>query len=237
LEVIDLGPVRSPTTGRREVKFTLPHTDVGTLRRLLLGNGRPVVFQDQVSTVRSVYFDDARLSACQANFDGIAPRAKLRLRWYDALRPGHECYLELKWRNNRVTGKHRLHLRSPEPIGALPYRAILARLAEVAPSELLPALAAHPEPIVLVEYRREHFASPDRRVRATLDYRLVYYDQTGRQRICTSFGQPHEGFAVLEGKMPLGGDAELRALLHPFAARAHRCSKYVHACQMLHLVR
>lgn len=237
LEVTDLGSGRRDLAQRREVKFTLAESDVGTLRSLLLGSGRRVVFQDAVSRVRSVYFDDAWLSGCRANFEGLDGRTKVRLRWYDSPLPGHECFLELKCRRNRLIGKHRLRVRSPEPVGSLPYCTLLARLAEAVPREYLPALAAHSEPIVLVEYQREHFVSPDRRVRATLDHHLVYYDQTGRQRICTAFGRPHEGFAVLEGKMPVGCEAELRSLLDPFAARVQKCSKYVHGCQLLHLIR
>ena len=47
---------------RRETKFILPNADVGKFRRLLEGNGRRLVHNEPVSTVRSVYFDDPSLS-------------------------------------------------------------------------------------------------------------------------------------------------------------------------------
>jgi hypothetical protein len=44
------------------------------LRRLLEVNGKRQVYNREVSVVRSVYFDDARLSACRANLDGLGRR-------------------------------------------------------------------------------------------------------------------------------------------------------------------
>jgi VTC domain len=108
--VLDQTEKRLDLAERREVKFVLTGSDIGTLRRVLETNTRRQIHNHEVSTVRSVYFDDARLSACQANLDGLGIRRKLRLRWYDQLMPGHEGYLEIKWRNNRVTGKHRMHV-------------------------------------------------------------------------------------------------------------------------------
>ena len=72
---------------RRETKCLLPNGDVGKFRKLLEGNARRLIHNEPVSTVRSIYFDDVRLSDCHANLDGISPRRKVRLRWYDSLTP------------------------------------------------------------------------------------------------------------------------------------------------------
>lgn len=234
--LVDVTSYRVDLARRREVKFVLFHPDVGALGRILEANGKRQVYNREVSCVRSVYFDDPQLSACRANLDGLGRRCKLRLRWYDRPLPGHECFLEIKWRDNRITGKHRLHLRSTAVLGAMPYSAIVSNLAAVLPEKYLPTLLRYSQPTVLVEYQREHFASPDRRLRVTIDYGLVYYDQTGRQRISTSFGRADEGLVVLEGKVPVGCDHELRPFLHPLSGRIVRCSKYVHGCQMLGLI-
>jgi hypothetical protein len=235
-ELVDVSSYRADLARRREVKFVFSHPDIRALARILEGNGKRQVYNREVSCVRSVYFDDPGLSACRANLDGLGRRRKLRLRWYDRPLPGHECFLEIKWRENRVTGKHRMFLRSRDVLGNMPYKTLLAKLAAVLPERHLPTLWQYSEPTVLVEYQREHFASPDRRLRVTLDYGLVYYDQTGRQRISTSFGRPHEGLVVLEGKVPVGCDHELRPFLHPLSGRIARCSKYVYGCQMLGLI-
>jgi len=113
----------------------------------------------------------------------------------------------------------------------------LAQIAAAAPEQYLPALMKCSEPTLLVQYQREHFVAYERPLRVTLDYGIVYYDQTGKQRMCTSFGRRQDGLVVLEGKLPAGHEQDLRSFLHPFAARVNRCSKYVHGSQLLGLVR
>ncbi|MEX2140698.1 MAG: polyphosphate polymerase domain-containing protein [Pirellulales bacterium] len=235
-EVIDLGGARADLKRRKELKFTLPQADVQKLRVLLERNARRQVHNHEISTVHSVYFDDPQLSTCRANLDGLGRRIKVRLRWYDSPRPEQEFFFEIKWRENRVTGKHRFQVRASEAIGALSYQTILANLSSALPERCQSILARYCEPTVLVRYQREHFVSHDRGLRATLDYDVRYFDQRGKPFISTSFGRRHEGLVVLEGKTPVGREHDLRALLNPLGARVGRCSKYVYGCQMLGLV-
>ena len=234
-ELIDAGMSRSDLSSRREIKYALPQMDVGKLRRLLETNCSRLIHNNPVSVVRSIYFDDARLSACRANLDGLGSRRKLRFRWYDSLEPGTDFFVEIKWRDNRVTGKHRLQMRSAGALANLTYSQIRHNLEAVIPDYLIRDLMINSEPIVIVQYNREHFASDDG-LRITLDYDLTYFDQTGRQKISTSFPRRLEGLVVLEGKMPVGREGELRRWLHPFSPRVGRCSKYVHGCCQLGLI-
>jgi len=234
-ELVDAGDIRRDLASRREIKYALPQMDVGKLRRLLEVNCRRLIHNDRISVVRSIYFDDARLSACRANLDGVGIRRKLRLRWYDSLQPEHDFFFEIKWRDNRVTGKHRLQLRSAEPLAQLSYTQIRRNLEAAVPAHLVGDLLKYNDPIVIVQYNREHFATDDG-LRLTLDYDLTFYDQLGRQMISTSFPKPLQGLVVLEGKTPLGREAELRRWLHPFAPRVGRCSKYVNGCCQIGLI-
>jgi hypothetical protein len=234
--VIDEGTSRRDLASRREVKFALAHMDVGKLRSLLETNCRRLIHNQRVSVVRSIYFDDFQLSACRANLNGVGLRRKLRLRWYDTLKPAQDFFFEIKWRDNRVTGKHRLQYRSERPLTSLPYARIRQNLEATVPKHLQRDLVRYSEPVVIVQYNREHFATDDG-LRLTLDYDLTYYDQTGRQSISTSFPRRLEGLVVLEGKTPIGREGELRSWLHPFAPRVGRCSKYVQGCCQLGLIR
>lgn len=235
-EVVDSSASRPDLMQRKELKFIVPRGDVAKLRRILTGSCRAVAHNEAISTVRSVYFDDARLSALRANIDGLGRRRKLRLRWYDSLLPRNDFFLEVKWRNNRVTGKHRFQVRSGAPLAEMSYREIAAELQQSLPSEHLPTLLTYCDPIVLVEYKREHFHARDSGLRLTIDYDVAYYDQTGKRGMSTAFRQPLHDLVVVEGKTPLGRERELRDLLYPFASRVARCSKYVHGCQMLGLL-
>ncbi len=234
--VLDQTEKRQDLAERREVKFVLTGSDIGTLRRVLETNTRRQVHNHEVSTVRSVYFDDARYSACHANLDGLGMRRKLRFRWYDQLQPGHEGFLEIKWRNNRVTGKHRMHVTCQQPLSEVAYKHWFSELEQAIPHHYLQYLLAYSEPTVLVEYRREHFISADRDLRLTIDYDLAFYDQTGKQFVSTQFPYRMRDFIVLEGKTPVGRERELKDLLYPLALRATKCSKYVQGCERLGLV-
>ena len=108
LEMVGEDASRKDLAVRRETKYILPNADVGKFRRLMETNGRRLTHNESISTVRSIYFDDVLLSDCQANLSGISHRMKVRLRWYDSLTPGEVLFFEIKWRDNRATGKHRL---------------------------------------------------------------------------------------------------------------------------------
>lgn len=236
LNLIDESETRRDLAERRETKFVFEETDVNTIRALMQGNSKRLVHNRPVSIVRSIYFDDVNLSACHANLDGLGQRRKLRLRWYDQMTPLNDCYLEIKWRDNRVTGKHRMRIKSDTPVGELSYRRLYDELVSVVPERLLSDVIRYNEPVVIVEYKREHFASIDGRLRSTIDYDLKYYDQTGKQTISLRFPHSKPDFIVLEGKTPVGSESELREMFYPLQLRAQRCSKYVHGCAMLGLV-
>lgn len=237
LIVVDQTAERSDLAKRAEIKYALPHVDVDKLRSHLAGNCRQLVHNNRVSVVRSIYFDDASLSACRANLDGISSRRKLRMRWYDTVTPKQDVYFEIKWRENRITGKHRLHVRSEQPLDELSYSQIDDRLWQALPEEYRCQMIIAPEPIMIVQYDREHFSSDDGSLRVTLDYNLTFYDQVGRQSIATDFSCRMDDHAVIEGKVPVGRDADLRRLLSPYVPRANRCSKYVHGCRLLGHIR
>ena len=221
---------------RRETKYLLPHADVGKFRSLLKGNARRLIHNEPISTVRSIYFDDPLLSDCQANLDGISRRKKVRLRWYDSLTPSNVLFFEIKWRNNRVTGKHRLELHSQRSLGELTYSQIYDELIHILPPQHMVDLLKRSDPVVIVEYQREHFVSADGLLRVTLDYDLNFYDQTGKQSISTSFPFRMSDFLVMEVKGPEESLQEVNELLYPFTPRMGPCSKYVHGCCQLGLV-
>jgi hypothetical protein len=235
-EILGSQTTRSDLASRREVKFALPCADLGKLRNVLDDNCRRLVHNDRISTVRSIYFDDVRLSACRANLAGVGRRRKLRLRWYDSLVPGRDFFFEIKWRDNRVTGKHRLQLQTTKPLASVPYRQIIDGLIQTLPEQHIGYVLRSSEPIALVEYRREHFASSEGSLRITLDYDLAFYDQAGKRTVNTSFPHRLPNLVVVEGKTPVGRERELKRLLYPMSLRAGRCSKYVHGCRLLGLI-
>lgn len=218
---------------RSELKFAFQGADLPRLRRVLEHQCRRQVHQHTFSTVRSIYFDDLRLSACHANLSGLTDRNKVRIRWYDQLRPGNQFFLEIKWRRNRRTGKHRQQIYSRKRLCEMTYRQIQDALLRQLPSDYVPLVMQYDQPIALVEYRREHFVSDDQRMRLTIDYDLCFYDQTGKSTIQTRFPKRLPELVVLEGKVAFGDEYLLESLLRPIRKRVGRCSKYVKACHSL----
>ena len=231
--LIETGEARKDLERRREVKFLFRSADLGKVRGLLQSELRRQVHNKTASTVQSLYFDSPDFSACHDNLDGVGERRKLRLRWYDTPLPERHFFLELKWRSNRITGKHRLQFDSSVSLSALSYSEIRRQLSRVVPDRFQRPLELYSEPVVLVSYRREHFVSFDRAIRLTLDYDLRFFDQLGRRGPSARFPVACDDLVVLEGKTPVGGEMRLRELLEPLAVRAHRCSKYVHGCRLI----
>ncbi len=234
--IVDSGEMRDDLASRNEVKYSLFGADAGKLRSLLEVNLQRQVHNDEVSEVRSIYFDDQRLSCGHANVDGLANRRKLRIRWYDSLQPGRDFFIETKWRRNRLTGKRRLQIYSDRPLSELSYPQIRGEFTRVLSDEDVAQVWRFPDPVMVVEYRREHFVSRDGKVRLTLDCDLKIYNQMGRCSISMRFGEACPGFLVLEAKVAPGGDSVLRRLLHPFSARVGSSSKYVQGCRALGLI-
>lgn len=237
MRVVDDGSSRGDLQARRELKYALPFADVDKLLALFDGSCSRLRFGSApISVVRSIYFDDARLSACRENLAGLSRRQKLRLRWYDALQTPSKFFMEVKWRNSNVSGKHRLEIEAEEPLHSRPYVDIVQDLVASAPERFAGVLGRMCEPVVMVEYKRAHFAAPDGVARITVDHDLRFYDQMGRVRPSTEFPQAMEGFVVIEAKVPVGQESAIFENFYPMRLRPTRCSKYVHACQTLGLL-
>ncbi|MCA9104536.1 MAG: polyphosphate polymerase domain-containing protein [Pirellulaceae bacterium] len=231
--IIGSGETRKDLARRREIKFVFRDADIDAVRDVLRTELQRQVHNDPVSMVRSIYFDSPKFAACHANLSGVGIRKKVRIRWYDSLEPGTQLFLEVKWRDNRITGKHRVELRSDRPLAEMTYDEIHQELLRVAPEPIRPQVELYCDPVVLVEYCREHYVAPGAGLRLTLDYNVKFYDQCGRLRPYTRFPIAADNLVVLEGKTAVGGEFQLRRLLEPLAARAHRCSKYVHGCHRI----
>lgn len=222
---------RADLARRGETKFAFRRRDVATLRAVLRRFAEPIVYAGSVSTVRSVYFDDARLGSCYANLDGLGLRNKFRVRWYDRERPERDCWFEIKWRRSFATGKQRFRLPAGHGLADAPLRAWPRALRDAAPERFGSLLEKMQQAVTLVEYRREHFALGEARL--TLDYDLRFYPLLGRRHLALRFAERMPSFALVECKGPLEGSRREQRVLRPLGARAVRFSKYVTACQRL----
>ncbi|MCA9184519.1 MAG: VTC domain-containing protein [Pirellulaceae bacterium] len=236
LTIVDETEQRSDLASRMEMKFVLPSRDLRMVRRIVGQNCLPVQYGTGISTVRSIYFDNATLSACNANIAGDSQRQKLRFRWYDSPRPHRDFFVEIKWRRGLLTGKHRLRAHSEADLSQLAVHDIRDEVGQQLPADYQGIFLRYPDSVVLVQYRREHFVSRDGQSRVTLDYDLVFYRQNPRQRVSARFGHRWSDYFVLEVKTRPDMASVRKSLLFPLHPRWSRCSKYVTACQSCGLV-
>ncbi len=220
------------TAPRRELKFALRNADLGKIERVLECNLKPIAFGNSpISHVNSIYFDDARLTACEESMAGVTRRTKLRVRWYDQPLPAGDAHFELKHHIGATIQKARVPLRIDESMHD--YRTLIERLAPSLDQTQACWLALRNEPTVMVCYKRRHFRDPATGIRVTLDFDITGYDQRGSRRIIRRFPAMVDGQAVIEVKTPEGDDRAAAALLHPLALRLTRFSKYVLCCQRM----
>lgn len=218
--------------GRCEIKFALPGADVGKISAILGANARRETFgRTPVSQVNSIYFDDASLSACHESISGIGRRSKVRLRWYDRPLPDDRLFFELKSRRNQVSWKERVPISAQGPLAARPYPDLLRQIGSRLSESQASHLCGRDQPVVLVSYRRQHFSDRSTGVRATLDYDIVGYDQTGCASPRRGVPSALEGLVVIEVKAASIDVDLVRQILHPLTPRRTRCSKYVLCCQ------
>jgi hypothetical protein len=237
-EILDASPAtRAVDLVRREVKFALTDADSAKVRSILSVNCRRVVHgRGPVSRVQTIYFDDARLSNCYENLDGVPRRAKQRLRWYDDGDEEGRLFFEIKRRVDSLVYKERFAIRSRVPLAGMTYDEILAELRRTLPAPARETLLAHSDAVVMSEYRREYFSTPGSPARITLDEGIVSYSQVGSTRPSKRFGVRDDQLVILEAKLPPQYDSELRELLHPLEPHLTKSSKYVRACQRLGLL-
>jgi hypothetical protein len=220
---------------RTELKFALPRADLGKLERILEVNCRRVSYRNRTSLVSSLYFDDARLSACRENVDGSNRRSKVRLRWYDAPFPGDELFFEIKRRRGQSTSKERVSLPLSRPLDRAALAETTRALSRSLPPPQSEALLARPEAIVIVEYERSYFEAAGG-LRITLDRDLVFYSQAGHLRPTRRFPVRVRDVVILEAKASVSSEDRIRETLHPLQPRATRSSKYVLGCQAIGLL-
>jgi hypothetical protein len=108
-------PVPPPPPGRLEYKHMVPNRMIDDLRRAM----KPYVVLDAFSekqpdkqyTVRSIYYDNRRMSCYWEKFDGYRLKKKFRIRGYNKPQPDSTVFLEIKRREEDFISKSRAPVR------------------------------------------------------------------------------------------------------------------------------
>jgi hypothetical protein len=166
---------------RYEVKFAAPVTRYHELEQWI--RLHPAGFSSAYPPrrVNNVYFDTHDLEAYRENLSGVSRRDKLRLRWYGERWQADKSVLEVKHRRNQL-GWKTLYRVGGFDLERESWPQLRRNIRGQLPLDGQYWLDSHPLQVLINRYDRQYFEHPERKVRVTLDWRQVVYDQRLRAR-------------------------------------------------------
>lgn len=226
---------RSPsaTTGalRHEIKMVTKHWhshDVESWIRLHPAAFLPTYPQRQVN---NIYFDTPGLSSVAENLAGIAEHRKLRLRWYGDEWTAVEGILEHKCKRDLAGWKIRYPLTTIKNLTRMSWSALVRSIEDDVNDELKHQLRVKSCPILINSYQRRYYVSANQKVRATIDFAGVCYDQRFSAYPNISRPNPSQSLIILEVKASVDDRNELSDVVSGFPLRAGKHSKYISALE------
>ncbi len=165
-----------PAAARLEIKCVGRESELPELLHWLKLNGagfRPA-FPDR--QVNSLYFDTDGYESWDSTLQAAPLRWKVRYRWYGASRVPAAGQLEIKQKRNIFGWKERYPIESLDGLEEGSWRGFRERLRIQLPVTGRRWLDSHPLPAVLNVYQRRYFATPDSRLRVTVDTRHESWD-------------------------------------------------------------
>jgi len=162
-------------TARIEKKYTFNQVEKNSVRDWLLA--LPLGFQEVFSKreVNSLYFDSYDHFCYEENLSGVSKRGKARLRWYNNIDlPSSKVTFEMKVKSNSFGDKisHQFNFKDLN-ISSSSHDLVL-QLRNLLPSDILPYFDTFTEPSLLVSYKREYYEDFYKKVRVTLDDKIIF---------------------------------------------------------------
>ena len=177
--------------------------------------------------INNIYFDTYDFDNYFTSYEGIAKRAKVRIRWY-----GELCgeikhpVLELKIKNNWYVKKLLFPMPSFELGEQLNADDVEAALRKTEIPEALKINILSQKPMLLNRYNRKYFQSFDKAFRLTLDEEMKFYRILGRKSNLL-FRRFDDISTVLELKYKPEDDDMARTITNAFPFRMTKSSKYL----------
>jgi len=203
------------TESRYEKKFVieLPMSEILRIIRF-----HPACFREvfEERTVNNIYFDSVDMVNYREHRDGIAERAKVRLRWYGKTFARVKAVLEIKAKNNEYGKKINFKIDN---------KKLNLWEHEKLPDWVRERLRLF-KPVLLNSYKRKYFVSADGRFRITLDKDLKFY-RLGSMESHSS------GLKILEVKYNRGDEGDVGFITEGLPFRLGAFSKYLFGVELL----
>ena len=216
-------------TVRTEKKYTFNQLEKNSVRDWLLAS--PLGFEEVFNKreVNSLYFDSHDHSCYEENLSGVSKRGKARLRWYNEFNlESSKVTFEMKVKSNSYGNKLSHHLNLKDLNITSSSHELMIQLRKLLPNDILPYFDSFTEPSLLVSYQREYYEDFYKKVRVTLDDKIIFskpryenlFSIHSNQKIPMNHG-------ILEVKIEKASEDELNKIFFSNnLIRAGRHSKY-----------
>lgn len=185
---------------RKEKKFRLTFSDFNQAQKTLLTKGMSKLYDNRI--VNSLYFDTADLNMFHESEEGVLPRKKIRIRWYN--KSGHTS---VEKKISSIEGRYKtvLPFTNPNRVEDLFHHALYDQnYGRITPS-------------LLVSYERSYFALEKTRI--TFDSKITYQNPRLFDRV--KYNDPER---VMEIKIGIDHSEEIVDQMFPHPTS--RFSKY-----------
>ena len=223
-----------PKDARIEVKFVTRLHAVDRIRNWLALH--PACFYQPFPDrkINNVYFDTFDCDSYSENLAGSSSRAKLRYRWYGDSEYPDSGVLELKLKRNFFGWKQRMQVAEMPFSDNDSWSLFRKNLESSANFHWRWALHTRPAQTILNRYSREYYVSGDEKVRFTIDYDQVVFDQRYRRcpNVVNKTSIPRA--AIIECKFDRKDRSLASSIIQSLPIRVGRSSKYVLALKSMH---
>ena len=192
--------MKIPESNRYEIKMLTEHLMLPQIRSWL--QVHPAAFYKPYPDrqVNNVYFDTPHLLSFAENISGVSERRKIRLRWYGEDTTKIQGILEVKCKRNFHGWKKSQKLSNPLNLKETSWVDLSALIS----SDLTEDMKLHWNsfllPVLLNQYQREYYLSFDGKVRITIDFSQLVYNQSLSAFPNLSFSVPPSDNVVVEVK-------------------------------------
>ena len=164
---------------RKEKKYRLTYSDIAAVQQLLFKNGMKELYPSRI--INSCYFDTENMSLFHDSEEGVLPRKKVRLRWYD-----NNLNLNKEIKISSLEGRHKV-CKSFSKIN---------KIDDLYNLNLFDETYGKLTPTLIVSYKRFYFNLDKLRITFDKNISYLYIKTKTHQKII-------DEECVMEAKVPL----------------------------------
>ena len=164
---------------RKEKKYRLTYSDIAVVQQLLFKNGMKELYPSRI--INSCYFDTENMSLFHDSEEGVLPRKKVRIRWYN-----NNLNLNKEIKISSLEGRHKVSKKFNK----------INKIEDLYNLNLFDETYGKLIPTLIVSYKRFYFNLD--KLRITFDKNISYLN------IKTKIHQKiNDDECVMEAKVPL----------------------------------